>query len=330
MEVPMSDINVHDHFFRSLLSDPAKARLFLQEVLPPDLQQELDLSGLSFDKESHVKPDLRARFSDLVIHTRMRDRRADIYILMEHKSAPDAGVWLQIMEYQLALWQRDRQAKRLLTPVIPLVFYHGRRRWQIPCEFSGQFDVPASALPFLPRYRYILFDTAGWDMTGAGRLRENIFLLSGLMLLKHAWGRDLDALAKIIALWRDLGYINTKDEVCIQLQYIIRTRDIPLETLDNLVQETLKSKEAIMPTLAERLIEKGKIEGIAAGKVEGKAEGKAEGLQVTLIRQLERKFGIDDSQRTQVAGCRDCAKLATALDEILEATEAGAVLRHLL
>jgi hypothetical protein len=63
----MSDIDVHDHFFRSLLGDPEKARLFLQEVLPQDLQGELDLARLTFDKESHVKADLRSRYSDLVI-----------------------------------------------------------------------------------------------------------------------------------------------------------------------------------------------------------------------------------------------------------------------
>ena len=327
----MSDIDVHDHFFRSLLGDPEKARLFLQEVLPQDLQRELDLAQLSFDKESHVRPDLRSRYSDLVVRTRMRRQRADIYILMEHKSksAPDAGVWLQIMEYQLSIWQRDLQVKRRLTPIIPLVFYHGRRRWAIPREFSAQFDAPAAALPFLPRYRYILFDTAGWDAAEAGRLRENIFLLSGLMLLKHAWGRDTASIAKIIALWRDLGYINERDDVYIQLQYIIQTRDIDLEVLDNLVQETLEDKEAIMPTLAERLIEKGKIEGIAAGKAEGKAEGEAAGLQKALIRQLERKFGISDSQRAQVTACRDSAKLAAALDEILDAAEVETVLSQL-
>lgn len=84
-----------------------------------------------------------------------------------------------------------------------------------------------------------------------------------------------------------------------------------------------------MPTLAERLIEKGKIEGIAAGKAEGKAEGILLEKQETLIRLLERKFGITDAERAQVSGCRDTDKLTAALDEILDAQDVAMVLSFL-
>jgi predicted transposase/invertase (TIGR01784 family) len=317
----MPDIHVHVHFFRSLFSDPDRTRLFLKEVLPPELQADIDLEEMHFSRESHVKPDLRSRFSDLVVRTRMRGRRADIYILMEHKSTPDHAVWLQIMEYQLELWRKERRPGRHLTPIIPLVFYHGKRRWHVPTDFADQFAAPASALPFLPRYRYILFDAGVWEDISPGPLRQNVFLLTGLMLLKHAWNNDPEMIAKIIAFWRDSGYINKQDEVFIQLRYVVETRDITPEALNRIFEETLEDKESIMPTLAERWLEQGKVAGEARGMLREK--------QRTLLRLMERKFGITDEGRARIQTCTDGERLTAALDAILDAPDAGAVLRLL-
>jgi len=44
----------------------------------------------------------------------------------------------------------------------------------------------------------------------------------------------------------------------------------------------------VMPSLAERLIKRGKMEG----KLEDEAQGEIRGKQKTLIKQLHRKFGL--------------------------------------
>ena len=46
--------------------------------------------------------------------------------------------------------------------------------------------------------------------------------------------------------------------------------------------------EQVMPSLAERLIKRGKMEG----KLEDEAQGEIRGKQKTLIKQLHRKFGL--------------------------------------
>jgi len=62
--------------------------------------------------------------------------------------------------------------------------------------------------------------------------------------------------------------------------------------------------EEVMPSLAERLIKRGKMEGKIEGKMEGKMEGKiegeVEGKQKALIKLLHRKFGLTPWEEEKV------------------------------
>ena len=44
-------------------------------------------------------------------------------------------------------------------------------------------------------------------------------------------------------------------------------------------------------SMADVLIERGRIEGLAEGRTEGLAEGRTEGRQLALVRLLRRRFG---------------------------------------
>jgi predicted transposase/invertase (TIGR01784 family) len=307
--------NAHDQFFRSVFRDPDNARDFLRTVLPRELAAALDLREIRFEQESHIRADLAARYSDLVLRVRLAGGgEAAVYILLEHKSAPDAGVFLQIMEYQLAIWQKDRAAGRPLRAIIPLVFYHGRKKWDLPSCFEEQFPEEEELLPYLPKYRYLLFDTAGWEETQNPELRSNVFLLTSLLLFKNVFRMDIPRIRKIFALWAELGYINKRDKLFIELRYIVQKTTIPEQELGALLTETIREKEGIMPTIAEQWIAEGKVKGILLEK------------QETLIRLLERKFGIMDADRARITACTDRERLTAALDMILDATSAAGVL----
>lgn len=80
-----------------------------------------------------------------------------------------------------------------------------------------------------------------------------------------------------------------------------------------------------MPSLAERLIERGKMEG----KKEGKIEGEIKGKQTTLIRQLRRKFGLTPQEEQHIRSIKDEAKLDAAAEAILDATSKSSVFKIL-
>lgn len=317
--------NRHNNFFRSVFRDPDTVRDFLLDVLPGPVLEALDLSVLETDPLSHVEPDLAARFSDLTIRLRRADsQEALVYILMEHKSLPDGGVLLQLLGYMLLMWREDRAAGRPLRIIIPLVFYHGERRWTVPLCFEEQFSLPEPLLPYLPRFRYLLFDARSWEEDAPGHevIRANVFLLTSLLLFKHIRHLELEHIRKILAFWRKSGYINKNDKLFLELQYIVETTDIRPQDLGRMLEETLQDKEATMPTLAERWIEEGKLKG----KAEGKAEGILQDKRQTLLRQLERREPLTPAERELIASCGSGDKLDRALDALFDGQPRAAVL----
>lgn len=80
-------------------------------------------------------------------------------------------------------WERDEQdKKRRLAPIIPLVVYHGRRRWRVATDFGELFPGPEALRPYWPAFRYELQDLGRYqDDEIIGAVWERMALL----LMKH-------------------------------------------------------------------------------------------------------------------------------------------------
>jgi len=126
------------------------------------------------------------------------------------------------------------------------------------------------------------------------------------------------------------------------LAYILLTSGIAWETLAAVSNELLPEKELeTMGALAQELIGRGRVEGLARGlakgKAEGKAEGKIEGLATglakgkiegkaeSLERVLELRFGpLSASDRDRIANA-SVEQLETWLDASIEAASISGV-----
>src|SRR5262249_12654364 len=84
------------------------------------------------------------------------------YVLMEHKSSPDAGARLQLLRYVVRIlvsWYKQNKEQLPLPAVIPLLVSQGPDCWKFSCEFVDLFgDVPTPLLPYLPSFRHALVD----------------------------------------------------------------------------------------------------------------------------------------------------------------------------
>lgn len=78
--------------------------------------------------------DHREYFADLSASVASRGGPVRVYVLFEHKSWSDAGTLLQLLRYMVQVWARELKAGggggtgvhgKSLTPVIPVVVYHG-------------------------------------------------------------------------------------------------------------------------------------------------------------------------------------------------------------
>jgi len=124
--------NPHDRFFKELLARPEAAADFLANYLPSDIVAALDLSAPELAKDSFIDEDLRQHFSDLLYRVRLKGGGdAFVYVLFEHKSAPDKWTAFQLLRYEVKIWETERRKGTESLPLIfPLVFYHGQERWE--------------------------------------------------------------------------------------------------------------------------------------------------------------------------------------------------------
>ena len=163
--------NPHDKLFKATFGRPEVAADWLMHYLPPEVAAELDLRAPQLQKDSFIDPALREHFSDLLYRVPFkadsgRGQEVFVYTLFEHKSAPEWLVAYQVLRYEVMAWEPlARAAKRRggkLPPILPIVIYHGRRRWNVPLNFGGLIEWGgAEALRrYVPEFHYLLLDLA--------------------------------------------------------------------------------------------------------------------------------------------------------------------------
>jgi predicted transposase/invertase (TIGR01784 family) len=104
-----------------------------------------------------VDEDLKRHASDLLYNVKLKSGGdARIVVLVDHKSGPEKWVALQLLRYQVQIWQEEKNDKADKLPVvIPVVLYHGRKKWRVSEHFSDLFPPVELSLAwdFIPHFR---------------------------------------------------------------------------------------------------------------------------------------------------------------------------------
>ncbi|OHD05649.1 MAG: hypothetical protein A2Y34_16145 [Spirochaetes bacterium GWC1_27_15] len=308
--------NIHNNFFLHLLSKKENAIDFLRISLPEAIFSQIDFDYLDFDKQSHILPNLKSSIKDLVIKTKLKNKKElDFYLLVEHKSSVDNSrpkdIFIQIFKYIFNIIFEDYKKNKELRIVIPLVFYHGQKEWKIPTNFKDIFDVDNSIKQNLIDFNYILFNTK--DNPNINKeIINNIHLYSGLIALKTIFEEEYKSLLEIIRLFYNLDKFKTLEELETIIYYISLVKNIDKTKFENITKDLFEElrEEVSMVTFLDAIKNESRIEGEIKGEIKKQ--------QKTLIRQLSKKFGnITEYEKEFIEQCSDTEKLDNALDEIL-------------
>ncbi len=297
----------HDRLFKRVMSDEANVRQLIKEFLPKELSSQIDLREMKLIPTEKIKG-YNKYYMDIAVECHISNTKGQVYFVFEHKSYPDPGVLLQILNYMTVTWDEQRKKNKPLTPIIPVVIYHGSSSWNVTTHFQGQFqNIGESIKPYIPEFNYVLVDlTQIPNEEIEQRAKDTPFLMASLMIMKLVALRDIEDIAKITVI------INLpEEEKLILFLYLLYTVDVDQTTMQRIVKEL--GGEEIMPSLAEKLMSKGEIKG----------------KQDLLIKQLRRKFGLSSSEEKIIRSVTDESKLDAAAEAVLDAKSKDEVLKML-
>jgi predicted transposase/invertase (TIGR01784 family) len=297
----------HDRLFKRVMSDEANVRQFIKEFLPIELSSQIDLKEMKLIPTEKIKG-YNKYYMDIAVECKISDTKGQLYFVFEHKSYPDPGVLLQILNYMIVTWDEQRKKNKPLTPVIPVVIYHGSSSWNVTTHFQGQFDsLNESIKPYVPEFNYVLVDlTQIPNKEIEQKAKDTPFLMASLLLMKLVALGDIEGIIKIAVIIK-----LSEEERIILILYLFYTLDVDQDTMQRIVKEL--GGEEIMPSLAEKLMSKGEIKG----------------KQDLLIKQLRRKFGLSSSEEKMIRSVTDEAKLDAAAEAVLDAKSKDEVLKML-
>lgn len=332
-------VNPHDRFFKQVMSNPGIARDFIQNYLPADVVEHMDLSSLELSAESFVDAALQAHHTDLLFTLKLRDGDDGlVYLLFEHKSYADRLVAFQLLRYLVRIWEHSLRRYDRLVPVVPVVVYHGEFDWQVKPGFRWLVQAPDAFTRYVPEFDYSLCDLTGLDDDA---IRGEIVLRVTLQVLKHIVRDDfgprlVDALSLLSSLSRQqtgLEYLETLLRyVSVSAKYVTR------EDVRKAVDQAFPEGDELMATIAEQWVEQGLQQGLRQGLQQGLQQGLVQGLEQGLEQGrregalaniefvLELKFGVDGTlllpdiykigDLDVLRAVQQAVKTATSLDQV--------------
>jgi len=298
----------HDKLFKGLLDQPGTAGALLRERLPPEIACLLTDDPPELLDGEYVDEALQGSQSDRLYRARLK-AGGDVllYVLMDHKSVPEAAVILQLLGYLLRIWLRyaggRAEALRSLPPILPLVVYHGASEWKVSLSLRDTINAPEVIKAVQPDFRYVLVDLGPIPND---RLSAFPPLRAGLLALKYSH-REGDAETVLVQAFTDAQ----------NLPSLFRMLVTYVTTVYGSVNSDLlrKAVRKVKPEWEDEMLSIAAKEWKAEGRVEGRTEGKAD----TLLRQLHRRFKILPSGVEDRVRAADSDRLDEWLDRILDA-----------
>jgi len=262
----------HDKLFKGLLDQPGTAGALLRERLPPEIAALLADQPPELVDGEFVDQALRGSQSDRLFKAKLKSGgEVLLYVLIDHKSTPSAGILLQLLGYMVRIWVRHAGDRaEALRHLPPLVVYHGAEPWNVALCLRDTIAAPEIIKHYQPDLSYRLIDLGPIPDP---ELSHYPPLRAGLLALKysHREGDPETVLLQAFSDARDLPTLFSMIVVYTTTVY----REVTPSALRTIIRQIRPEWEEHMLSIAAR-------EWLAEGRAEGRAE--------MLLRQFRRKF----------------------------------------
>ena len=306
----------------------------LIEIVASELVELLDFTQLTQLNRSFISDTLREQESDILYSVPFQGETGTdellIYILIEHQSTVDVTMGFRVLFYMTQIWDAQRRewesnnipkSEWRLRPIVPIVFYTGSQRWQIPLSLTNLMDIPEVLSRFVPTYDTLFL---GVKETEASELTKTGHPLGWLLSVLQQEHADADVIKRVLlsALSSlnslDVEQTQQRERAILYLLLLVLHRRPAVEhaSLISLIDEQTYGME--VESMAESIIEQSRKQGLEQGETRAKREAILKLLQVRfegVPEALTRKISAMQN-RSLLDALFEKAATAQTLDDI--------------
>lgn len=92
----------------------------------------------------------------MLYSVQIRDKKAFIYLLFEHKSYEDNWVGFQLLRNMVKIWEhylKQNKNAEFLLGILPVVIYHGELVWNMEKAIGHLFEDNENMRDYIPEFK---------------------------------------------------------------------------------------------------------------------------------------------------------------------------------
>ena len=292
----------HDNSYKLLFSHAEMVRDLLLGFVKEEWVRDLDFQTLEKVGSSYVSDDIRDRHDDIVWRVKWGKDWLYVYLLLEFQSTIDVYMPVRILTYVGLLYQDLIRTKQLppsgkLPPVLPVVLYNGKRRWNASIEMSDLIQQVSGGLErYRPRFTFLLLDEGCYRDEDLRPLKN---LVSALFRLEKSRkpGQLMEVVSSLLEWLEEAEQASLRRAFTVWFNRVLFPTGTGKEAIPRF-EELTEVRTMLAETVAEWKDE-WKREGLSKGREEGREEGKFY-MMVDMIRNA-RKNGLSDDMIAKIA-----------------------------
>ena len=255
---------------------------FMQFFLPKKIANSIDFNTISLSNSSFINQGLSEFFSDSIFECKLFAEDSSLYIsiLLEHKSYEDELTSFQILDYLSNSYRFQIKQNEKFKLVIPVVFYHGNKKWDFKNINDFFSTYPIEFQQFLPNFEIIFIDLNILDDNVIDNI-ANILLRTAILVQKYSFNpKELEE--KFIKILNTLYLADNRNLFHTFLVYIFQVIEIKEDKLVQILKDVPNNIKSEIMSTYEILIEKG----IEKNKVETVINAFKNGISIQIIANI--------------------------------------------
>lgn len=298
-------IYTHDQLFKDFYSDPKLSRDLLRLIFTKNKLKNFDLDKLKIEKDT-----LKDKKADLIISVPFRNLskvKLELFVVVEHKSQHDKNLFTQLLKYQVLLRDHTIKQKGLIQPVIPVLFYHGKKlsKWGkslLEDDFKGLLSkMPIDLRRSMLNFELRLIDTN--DPKIRRFFKDKSLKSRGILkLMSGIWDIRKPKAVEVKDVFSGLTDITKgkkgkqREELVLRIfEYLQDNTKLDLDTWQEveklMIEDGLLTRGGVMD-IREHIKEKGRWEGVREGMEKGIEKGMEKGKKSIVLKMLKKKLGV--------------------------------------